>query len=275
MNGRCTSNEVDKRWIGFGPIKGWLKGKSLTRIFSSNREKKREETRFHSAKLHAALSLTQLAAAIAGFATTSESETQNQKQISVSRNNFEWNQETGVAVASAATLLTSVFAEAAESLGAKRQRVASAVKSGLATQSPVDMMTLTAAATTCLRGAATLNSRAKAEAYSPTNQKLLIIGAQITILTPSGDREFRWVTINLKQRQLTLIIRKKYLGGALTASREYKIIDVMEDMKCIKGCKFLNLKTNKGIIKLLFGDEKQSIIWVSTISNLLEMHNTS
>lgn len=53
-----------------------------------------------------------------------------------------------------------------------------------------------------------------------------------------------------------------------------KIINVLEEIKDDKGSNFLSLQTNKGIIKLLFDDEKQSIIFVSTISNLLQIHNS-
>lgn len=143
--------------MDFSHMKGWLKGKSLSNLFGSQREKKKEEVRLHTAKLHAALSLTQLAAAIAGFATNGNSSTEAQDHIkhAISSNGggratvLEWDQDMGVVVASAAALLTAVCAEAAEALGAKRARVASAVKSGLATQTPVDMITLTATAATC------------------------------------------------------------------------------------------------------------------------------
>lgn len=141
--------------MDFSHMKGWLKGKSLTNLFRSEREKKKEEVRLHTAKLHAALSLTQLAASIAGFATNGNgTEAQDHiKQVTSSNGGratvLEWDQDMGVVVASAAALLTAVCAEAAEALGAKRARVASAVKSGLATQTPIDMITLTATAATC------------------------------------------------------------------------------------------------------------------------------
>lgn len=141
--------------MDFSHIKGCLKGNSLTNLFGSQREKNKEEVRLHTAKLDAALSLTQLAAAIAGFASNGNS-TEAQDHIkhvtSSNRGNatiLEWDQDMGGVVASAAALLTAVCAEAAEALGAKRARVASAVKSGLATQTPIDMITLTATAATC------------------------------------------------------------------------------------------------------------------------------
>ena len=60
-----------------------------------------------------------------------------------------WDKTMGNIVASAAALIATICAEAAESIGANRTHVASAVNSGLATQDPADMMTLTATAATC------------------------------------------------------------------------------------------------------------------------------
>ncbi|GFY81808.1 breast basic conserved 1 [Actinidia rufa] len=221
--------------MDFKHMTEWLKGKSLTSFLRSHKEKKKEEARLHTAKLHAAISLTQLAAAIAGFATNYTAEAQDITHMTTGGGTLACDQDMGPAVASAATLLTTVCAEAAESLGAKRARVASAVKSGLATQTPIDVITLTATAATCLRGAATLKSRAKAETYFPRNQELLKVGVQTLIIMPSGEKGFKWVRIHLKQRQLTLSFRNKYFGGALTTSKEYKIINVIEEIKDAKG----------------------------------------
>lgn len=124
----------------------WSKGNLLTRFFRSHHEKK-EKLRLRTAKMHAALSLTQLAAAIAGFASSSKAETQdfhfNNVIAGEQRNNM------GGVVASAAALVTTVCAEAAESLGAGRIQVAAAVNSGLAIHTPIDMLAVTATTATC------------------------------------------------------------------------------------------------------------------------------
>ncbi|CAK9180278.1 unnamed protein product [Ilex paraguariensis] len=173
--------------MDFKHMVGWVKGKPLTSFIRSHKEKRREEVRFHTAKLHAALSLTQLAAAIAGFATNGSTELYNINHTDHGGTG-SWNQEKGVVVASAAALMTTVCAEAAEYLGAQRSQVACAVNSGLAIQTPIDMITLTATAATCLRGAATLKSRALENSYSPKSQEdILKAGAQIYIIMPSGE----------------------------------------------------------------------------------------
>lgn len=125
-------------------IKGWLKGRPVTDFFRSCKKKKKEEIRFHTANLHAALSLTKLAAAIAGFANGTRDI--NHKNNVETRALYEGM---GSVVVTAANLMTTVCAEAAESLGADRSLVASAVNSGLTISTPIDMMAVTATAATC------------------------------------------------------------------------------------------------------------------------------
>lgn len=128
-------------------MKGWLKSKSAFWFFRSDQEKK-EKLRLQTAKLHAVLSLTQLASGIAGFASNSSSEIRDSPQINYERGG-KWSHNMGNVVASAAALMTTVCAEVAGSLGAGRAQVASAVNSGLAIQNPMDMIAVTATAATC------------------------------------------------------------------------------------------------------------------------------
>lgn len=54
------------------------------------------------------------------------------------------------------------------------------------------------------------------------------------------------------------------------ADKVFSIEDTIES----EGYFILSLKTNNGTVKLLFEDEKELSIWISTISNLQKMHNT-
>ncbi|KAI5660598.1 hypothetical protein M9H77_19921 [Catharanthus roseus] len=92
-------------------------GKTVGRWLKDRREKKKEETRAHTAQLHAAISVAGVASAIAA-----------------------------IAAAAAAAWLQCV--EAAESMGAERKHLASVVSSALNVRSAGDIMTLTAAAAT-------------------------------------------------------------------------------------------------------------------------------
>lgn len=118
--------------------KGWLGEKSLTSLLRRNRAKKKEDVRLQTASIHAALSVTRLAAAIASVTAAKRSIDSESESA----------QDIGDIVASAAALVTTVCAEAAESLGAQTIHVSSAINSGWATQTTSDMITLTAAAAT-------------------------------------------------------------------------------------------------------------------------------
>lgn len=118
--------------------------------FFRGKVKTKEEDRLRTANVHAALSVSCLAAAIAGFAANGTKE--QAKHVNPAINiagKEEWDRSMGDIVASAAALIATVCAEAAESIGANRAHIASAVNSGLATQTPADMITLTATAATC------------------------------------------------------------------------------------------------------------------------------
>ncbi|KAJ1375406.1 Pleckstrin-like, plant [Sesbania bispinosa] len=76
--------------------------------------------------------------------------------------------KTDMAVASAATLVAAQCVEAAEAMGAERDHLASVVSSAVNVRSHDDITTLTAAAATALRGAATLKARALKEMWNIT-----------------------------------------------------------------------------------------------------------
>ncbi|KAL7106735.1 hypothetical protein ACP275_06G011800 [Erythranthe tilingii] len=255
-NTKCDVVKMD-----FKPTKSWFRGKSFTSLFRSQKEKKKEERRLHTAELHAALSLTQLAAAIAGISSSS----------SMCRNECS-SEDMGNVISSAAALVTNVCAEVAESLGAHRARVRAAVDSGMAIQTPMDMIAVTATAATCLRGASLLKSRATAVPLSRV-QEMLKITAEICTIMPSGREECTRVSVYLKHDHLMFRFRKKYLGGALTSAKEYQVTNITEERMEHQGSSFLCLNTKNGIIKLLFEDAIQSKILISTILNLLEMRS--
>ncbi|XP_022844564.1 uncharacterized protein LOC111367754 [Olea europaea var. sylvestris] len=247
-------------------IRTWLKGKSLKSFLRSRKEKKKEETRLRTSQLHAALSLTQLAVAIAEISRGKQDFTQVDKGTSGAN-----GRGMGEVVASAAALVSTAFAEAAESLGAQKAQVQAAVNSGMAIQTPIDMIAATATAATCLRGAAILRSRTMSNSLAST-QEMIRMDAQICIIMPSGRKECRRVNVYMKQKHLTVIFRKKYFRGALASSKEYKVVSILETGEH-QEYSFLSLKTNNGVIKLLFEDKMQARIWMSTIFNLFEIHS--
>ncbi|KAG4907810.1 hypothetical protein AAZX31_20G137800 [Glycine max] len=133
-------------------------GKTVGRWLKDRKEKKKEETRAHNAQLHAAVSVAGVAAAVAAIAAATAATSGTGKDEEMAK--------TDMAVASAATLVAAQCVEAAEAMGAEREHLASVVSSAVNVRSAGDIMTLTAAAATALRGAATLKARALKEVWN-------------------------------------------------------------------------------------------------------------
>ncbi|KAF5466081.1 hypothetical protein F2P56_016038 [Juglans regia] len=133
-------------------------GKTVGRWLKDRREKKKEETRAQNAQLHAAVSVAGVAAAVAAIAAATAASSGAGKDEQMAK--------TDMAVASAATLVAAQCVEAAEAMGAEREHLASVLSSAVNVRSAGDIMTLTAAAATALRGAATLKARALKEVWN-------------------------------------------------------------------------------------------------------------
>ncbi|RVW55841.1 VAN3-binding protein [Vitis vinifera] len=133
-------------------------GKTVGRWLKDRKEKKKEETRAQNAQLHATVSVAGVAAAIAAIAAATAASSGAGKDEQMAK--------TDMAVASAATLVAAQCVEAAEAMGAEREHLASVVGSAVNVRSAGDIMTLTAAAATALRGAATLKARALKEVWN-------------------------------------------------------------------------------------------------------------
>ncbi|XVF32520.1 hypothetical protein REPUB_Repub17cG0089700 [Reevesia pubescens] len=134
--------------------------KTVGRWLKDRKEKKKEETRAQNAQLHAAISVAAVASAIATIAAATAASS------STCGKNNEQSTKTDMAVASAATLVAAQCVEAAEAMGAERDHLASVVSSAVNVRSHDDIVTLTAAAATALRGAATLKARALKEVWN-------------------------------------------------------------------------------------------------------------
>lgn len=113
----------------------------------------------------------------------------------------------------------------------------------------------------------------------------------------AGKVQLRMVRIYLKNDKATLRLAKKHMGGVISTHKECKlfiltliclqvlIIHEISDrifdeadtdskecgfLKSRHGCCYLiTLGTSGGMIQLLFEDQKQYILWKSSISNLL------
>ncbi|XP_044502282.1 VAN3-binding protein-like [Mangifera indica] len=130
------------------------RAKTVGRWLKDRKEKKKEENRAHNAQLHAAVSVAAVAAAVAAVTAATTASSSSRKEQSA---------QTDTAVASAATLVAAQCVEAAEAMGVERDHLALVISSAVNVRSHDDIITLTAAAATALRGAATLKARALKE----------------------------------------------------------------------------------------------------------------
>lgn len=121
---------------------GW--GRTVGRWLKDRREKKKEEARVQNAQLHAAVSVASVASAVAAIAAATAASSSSRKN--------EETAKTDMAVASAATLVAAQCVEAAETMGAERDHLASVVSSAVNVRSHDDITTLTAAAATGTAG---------------------------------------------------------------------------------------------------------------------------
>ncbi|CAH8269594.1 unnamed protein product [Arabidopsis lyrata] len=145
-----TGNGSNTPMAGTGP-------KTVGRWLKDRKEKKKEETRAQNAQVHAAVSVAAVASAVAAVAaaTAASSPGKNEQMARID-----------MAMASAAALVAAQCVEAAEIMGAERDFLTSVVSSAVNVKSHDDIVTLTAAAATALRGAATLKARALKEVWN-------------------------------------------------------------------------------------------------------------
>ncbi|CAN6352292.1 unnamed protein product [Urochloa humidicola] len=136
--------------------------KTVGRWLKDRREKRKEETRAHNAQVHAAVSVAAVAAAVAAVAAATAAAFSS----SSGSGRDDRGARTDMAVASAATLVAAQCVEAAEAMGAEREHLAAAVGSAVNVRNPGDVVTITAAAATALRGAATLKARVVKEVWN-------------------------------------------------------------------------------------------------------------
>eukprot|EP00249_Psilotum_nudum_P019116 c27106_g1_i1 orf=291-1559(+) len=138
-------------------VKSSLCRKSVGRWMKEIKEKKKAAIRSHNAQLHAAVSVAAVAAAIAAIAAATAASASDEAQTKM-----------GMSVASAAALVAKQCVDVAENMGADHDQLSSVVSSAVSVRTPGDVMTLTAAAATALRGAATLRARTLKETGSHT-----------------------------------------------------------------------------------------------------------
>lgn len=245
---------VGPRSGGTTPCAGGSVGsKTVGRWLKERREKKKEELRVHNAQLHAAVSVAAVAAAVAATAAATAA-------ASGSSGKDEQAEQTDMAMASAATLVAARCVEAAEAMGAEREHLATVISSAVNVQSHGDIMTLTAAAATALRGAATLKARTMKEvcniaAVLPVekgikgenrhsrngsyngeanlqsenflgscSEELLARGSELLKRTRTGDLHWKIVSVYIdKTGQVVLKMKSRHVAGTITKKKKKSV----------------------------------------------------
>ncbi|XP_009145614.2 VAN3-binding protein [Brassica rapa] len=223
---------------------------------------KRDKSRYENAHLHTAVSIASLATAIAAVTASGNQDGALMESKMIS------------ALASASELLASHCVELAELSGAGHDRVVSAVRSAVDVRGPGDLLTLTAAAATALRGEAALRTRLPKEAknnaaISPCEralpethdcsseldsasttteeQQTSAQGVDESDLTCNGELMqctrngvLRWkhmkVYIN-KKSQVVVEIKSKHVRGAFSMKSKGIVNDVCETVSGLQSVK--------------------------------------
>ncbi|XP_051202367.2 VAN3-binding protein-like [Lolium perenne] len=242
----------------------------------SRRRQRRDDLRLHSAQAQAALSVAQLAAAIAGVVSAFEPRTRQGD-----------NGKLGGELASAAALVATVCAEAAESAGAHRPRVTSAVNTGLESRSPAELLTLTAAAATCLRGAAALKLRAAvvrgigtaASGHGNGSPMAASIqkGTSLRVCLPCGRVRVRTVAVFPRRGSgggtVALRLGQKRLRGVFATYEDHEVVALSPGGEAVidgRRCFALALSTSAGTtVQLLLEDQTHCEVWKDVIQGML------
>ncbi|KAF3452862.1 hypothetical protein FNV43_RR03295 [Rhamnella rubrinervis] len=276
-----------KKWMSWKVVP--FKNLSIRKWLKEIKMRRKEEDRLQKAEVHAAISVAGVAAALAAIAA----ENAKQEESSTAK---------GAAVASAAALVAAQCAKVAEAMGAKREHLNTVMGSAMTGTTASDVLTLTAAAKTSLKGAATLKQRTgcknRLKGIAPVLpieesceidldlekcRSTLAKGAELGIETPDGDYVVRSVSIVLNsEAKLLLKIRKLNL---LKSKKESVILELHAELyKDSEGgdeeeindtCYMIVLTTSRGIYKLDMGDDYQRYrAWATTINHLLMLSSS-
>ncbi|KAJ6701044.1 hypothetical protein OIU74_012403 [Salix koriyanagi] len=265
-----------------GSIGKWFHYKD----FSSREVKKKDKARTENAHMHSAVSIARLAAALAAMTAAGNSSGSSSK--------------TSMALASATELLASHCIELAESAGADHDRMASVVRSAVDIQSPGDLMTLTAAAATALRGEAALKARLPKEArrnaaispydrgmasshWTSLNGPLQEQGppcvGELLQHTKKGVLRWKHVTVYINKKSQVLIkIKSKHIGGALSKKHKGVVFGVCDETTAWRYIKeresteevYFGIKTAQGLHEFKCKSKVHKQRWVDDIKNLLQ-----
>ncbi|TVU15373.1 hypothetical protein EJB05_38891 [Eragrostis curvula] len=278
---------LKKKWLP-RKMAPWS-GVSLKKWVKERKQKRKEEARLLRAEVHAAVSVAGVAAALAAIAA------ENAAPVGSAG-----IRET--AVASAAALVAEQCAKVAEAAGATRDQVAAAVDAARASTDAGNVFTLTAAAATSLRGAATLRGRRSTGGVQSQSERAadragsarsqddldfdfnyarsraaLAKGDEMFVAMPDGKWKLHTVSAASNKRgEIVLRIKKANLVMAFSHAKESVVKDVQpcapEKPSHDDGATYaVEVTTSKGKVELRADDYTVYKRWVATLSHMLVM----
>ncbi|KAL6348853.1 hypothetical protein AAG906_033509 [Vitis piasezkii] len=273
LTGKVMNWVNTRRTVSIGK---WFLHKEL----GSSGVKKKDRMRVENARVHATMSVAGLAAALASAAAAENSSGSGSKM--------------SAALASATELLASHCIEIAESAGADHDRLASVVRSAVDIQSPGDLMTLTAAAATALRGEAALKVRLQKETrknasispyeapfvadfHSEMEEQDPPCTGELQQHTQKGVLRWKRVTIYInKKSQVIVKLKSTHVGGAFSKKNKCVVYGVCNETAAWPFRKerenieaYFGLKTAQGFLEFKCKSKIHKQTWVDGIQNLL------
>ncbi|CAH2046052.1 unnamed protein product [Thlaspi arvense] len=254
---------------------------------STMRIPKKDKARVEKAHVHSAVSIAALAA---GLASVTYEESCGKGSGSMM----------ALALASATELLALHCIEMAEQAGADRTCVAATVRSSVDIHSPGDLMTLTAAAATALRGEAALKVRQPKEArkkatitpcersfsdsYWPSNcqfgldEPKLPLEGELVQCGQNGGQRIKQVCIYInKKSQVMIKLKRRHVGGAFSKKIKCVVYGVCDEISAWPYRKerensekvYFGLKTGQGLLEFKCKSKIQKQRWVAGIQSTL------
>ncbi|EPS63537.1 hypothetical protein M569_11247, partial [Genlisea aurea] len=207
---------------------------------------------------------------------------------------------------SAATLVAAQCVEAAEAMGAEREHLASVVSSAVNVRSSGDIMTLTAAAATALRAAATLKARTLKDVWNiaavipvekgiksdsshndeaaaiPVDRDFLARGSELLKKTRKGDLHWKIVSVYInRSNQVMLKMKSKHVAGTVTKKKKNVVLQVMKEVGAWPGrhlleggdeFRYFGLRTlARGVVEFECRDSREYEVWTQGVDRLLAM----
>ncbi|KAD3640226.1 hypothetical protein E3N88_29449 [Mikania micrantha] len=259
-----------------------MRGRTMGRWIKDQKERRKHEVRTHIAQLHAAVSVAGLAAAVAALTATSAT------SVNSNSNNKEetWCSK---ALASAASLVASHCIELAEDMGAEHEQILAVVNSATITRTNGDIMTLTAAAATALRGAATLRSRlqngfatlALGDENNDEGKELNVLaalnfvfkGGQLLKLTRKGDLHWKQVSFKVNAKwQVVAKLKSKHIAGTFTKKKKYVVSGVYVEWpgrETDEDRQYFGIETSERIIHFECITKEEKHKWIEGLQHML------